>query len=509
MKTTMKTTKNIYPTLRVPALVALGSLAVLGSLASLSSCSGDWLDLKPTNATVAGGDLSLREAEASANGLYEIARDYEYYGARMVYFGDVRADDFQANGGTKRSVSAYAYKWDHENVPSSLWIHPYFVARSANNIIRAADGIAVLNDAEEVIRKDVKGQALTMRALAYFDLCRVYGYPYLKDNGASMGPSIVLEDVADPDGNLPHRSTVKEAYEKVIIPDLLEAIPLLKSKKAETEGRVGKMTAMTLLSRVYLYCGNWDEAFKWAKAVIDEHAAAGFALYSNAEIGTPAIWSAVSPSEVIFEMIFNSTEEQTYEMMAHLNYEGGYDDIVATASFMDAWNPADLRKNALKAGTKDTNKQPLQRWFINKYISTTTLAQGTIKLMRISEAYLNAAEASTFIADAAIKQQGLEYYNTIHQRAGLTPKAAITLDDVLEERRFEFFGEGHRYFDLLRHDKTIVRSGEGHLADISAEKNNVTIDWDNYMIALPIPRAEMNANPNIRDEQNPGWGTSF
>jgi hypothetical protein len=491
----MKTMKNIYTVLCAAALM------------SLSSCGNDWLDLKPSDATLAGGELSLREAEASVNGLYYLARNYEYYGARMVYFGDVRADDFQANGGTKRSAQAYAYGWSHENVPSSWWLMTYKVARNANNVIRVIDDIPTANAAEEARRKDVKGQALAMRALAYFDLCRVYGYPYLKDNGASLGAAIVLEDVEDPDTNLPRRNTVKEVYDKVIIPDLLAAIPLLKSAQKDTAGRVGKMTAMTLLSRVYLYCGNWAEAFRWAKAVIDEHGAAGFKLYTADEIKSPAIWSATSPSEVIFEMIFNSTDAQSNEMMAYLNYESGYDDIVTTASFMEAWDPADIRKAALKKGTKKPNIAPVQRWFCNKYISPTSNPRvGTIKLMRISEAYLNAAEASTFLTDAVSKEQGLEYYNAIHTRAGLEAKTAITLDDVLQERRFEFFGEGHRYFDLLRHGKTIVRSGEGHLSEVNAGRNNVSIDWNNYLIALPVPRGEINANPNIRQDQNPGWG---
>jgi hypothetical protein len=494
----MKTNKNIYISLCAAALMGL-----------FSACGNDWLDLEPTDATVAGGQLSLREAEASANGLYYIARDYNYYGARMVYFGDVRGDDFQANGGTKRAAQAYAYGWSHENAPSSWWLYAYKVARNANNIIRAIDDIATTSDTEATTRDDVKGQALTMRALAYFDLCRIYGYPYLKDGGASLAASIVLEDVEDPDRNLPGRNTVKEVYETVIIPDLLAAIPLLKSNKTATAGRVGKMTAMTLLSRVYLYCGNWAEAFKWAKAVIDEHEAAGFRLYTSDEIKTTAIWSATSPAEVIFEMIFNATDAQTNEMMGYLNYESGYDDIVTTASFMEAWDPADLRKVAgLKIGTKDLNKAPVQRYFINKFISTTSNPRvGTIKLMRISEAYLNAAEASTFLSDATAKAQGLEYYNAIHTRAGLEAKTSITLDDVLQERRFELFGEGHRYFDLLRHGKTISRTGAGHLLEVAEGPGNVrNIDWNNYMIALPIPQGEINANPNIREDQNPGWG---
>jgi hypothetical protein len=86
------------------------------------------------------------------------------------------------------------------------------------------DGIEI-TPAQQSERDFIKGEALMARALAHFDICRVYGYPYLKDNGASLGACIVQTPLtAD---SKPARGTVAQTYAQVIIPDLLAAIPLL------------------------------------------------------------------------------------------------------------------------------------------------------------------------------------------------------------------------------------------------------------------------------------------
>ena len=76
--------------------------------------------------------------------------------------------------------------------------------------------------------------------------------------------------------------------------------------------------------------------------------------------------------------------------------------------------------------------------------------------------------------------------------------AEYTLDRVLEERSKELIGEGHRFFDMLRNGKTIVRKGGYHLPGIVEE-----IDWDYYKCVLPIPTDQFTFSPDM--EQNPGY----
>ena len=64
--------------------------------------------------------------------------------------------------------------------------------------------------------------------------------------------------------------------------------------------------------------------------------------------------------------------------------------------------------------------------------------------------------------------------------------ADYTLDRVLDERSKELVGEGHRFFDLLRNGKTIVRKGGYHLPSVDEE-----VDWDFYKCVLPIPETSL------------------
>ena len=84
----------------------------------------------------------------------------------------------------------------------------------------------------------------------------------------------------------------------------------------------------------------------------------------------------------------------------------------------------------------------------------------------LSEVYLIAAEAGCKLGgDAAV--QGLGYLNEIVKRGNPDNEVTMadyTLDRVLDERSKELVGEGHRFFDLLRNGKTIVRKGGYHLA---------------------------------------------
>jgi len=75
---------------------------------------------------------------------------------------------------------------------------------------------------------------------------------------------------------------------------------------------------------------------------------------------------------------------------------------------------------------------------------------------------------------------------------------AALLEDVLAERRRELAFEGDRYMDLMRLKRDIVRSTNYP----SAARN---IPYSNFRRIMPIPQTELDANPNIRDQQNPSW----
>ncbi len=72
-----------------------------------------------------------------------------------------------------------------------------------------------------------------------------------------------------------------------------------------------------------------------------------------------------------------------------------------------------------------------------------------LKLIRLSEIYLIAAEAA-LPTDAT---KAATYLNAIRKRAPGLPAATaatVTVDMILDERSKELFGEGHKFFDMIR-----------------------------------------------------------
>lgn len=468
-----------------------------------SACGNDWLDTEPTTSVPSEGSLTtLNDYEYTVNGIYGTMQSYYYYGARMQYYGDVTGDDMQATDGTKRCADYYTFSHNAGNAPSTFWLTCYSIIREANRMQEGIDEVSVLDDEEEEWRDDLKGQALALRALALFDLTRLYGYPYLKDDGASLGASIVKE-VVEIDYQ-PKRSTVADCYAE-IINDLETACPLLQTGK--TKGKINRWGAMTLLSRAYLYKGDYRNAYDKAVEAIKGAEKKSYRLWTNEEYED--VWAQDFSSEVFFEVVNLLTDSPGKESMGYLCYSKGYADMALTSSFIDflKQDPKDVRSKLYKE---------YKKWaYITKYPGEQGdggPADANIKIFRLSELYLIAAEAAVKLNDNA---NAVKYLDEIVRRgnpANTVEGTTVTVERVLEERRKEFFGEGHRMFDVLRTGGTIKRydvnvkgfESTAHLAS-NLQSYVWEFDWNMYKVVLPIPKAELDANPNMRGQQNPGY----
>jgi len=444
------------------------------------SCDNTWMNLDPQYAVETDKAIrSTTDAEYAINGIYSTMQNYEYYGARMTYYGDVTGEDAQAYSNTKRCADFYLFQYNKDNAPTSLWKFPYKVIRLANNIL-AAD--------PNFVPADIKGQALALRALALFDVTRVYGYPYTKDNGASLGGVIMLKAPSYLDR--PKRSTVAQCYDQVIA-DLKEAVPLLTNSKKQ--GKMSQVAAKALLARVYLYKNDNVNALAMAEEAITDALANKYRLWTNAEYVTA--WVGGLDTEVLFKIINTVTDNASNESIGYLYYEKGYKDIIASDDF----------KTLLKQDAKDVRNLLVPSKYLLKFIGNGTdedTRMSDVPVLRLSEVYLIAAEAAVKSLD---NTKALKYLNAIVTRANpeKSVTGTVTLTQVLTERRKEFFGEGHRFFDAMRNGITIERKGKSHLTALTdaARKFN----WDYYKIVLPIPKYEMDANPNMRDQQNSGY----
>jgi hypothetical protein len=195
--------------------------------------------------------------------------------------------------------------------------------------------------------------------------------------------------------------------------------------------------------------------------------------------------------------------------MGYLVNANGYDDIVLS----DDWTVKlmgsrtnDIRYGCVQSDGGKGSKSGLR--YIWKYpvqTGETTLYYGNIKVLRLSETYLIAAEAA---AKSGHNDDAVKYLNAIAMRGDATNDftgKTVTLDDVLTERRIELVGEGHRFFDAIRNHKRITRSTDNtfkHLPGIQPEAWD--FDWDYYKVVLAVPVHEVNANSEI-GQQNPGY----
>ena len=183
-----------------------------------------------------------------------------------------------------------------------------------------------------------------------------------------------------------------------------------------------------------------------------------------------------------------------------------------TKNYLDLLNqdPQDVRLNILLAA-QTPEKQAIygdNTVFLNKYPTTgNEMRYNNIPLLRLSEVYLNAAEAAAKIGDT---DNTVKYLDPIVNRANPAihiTNADATLQRVLIERRKELVGEGHRFFDAMRNNETITRytssTDQGWHLPLRDEARS--FDRSFYKTLLPIPQGEINANPAMKDQQNPGY----
>lgn len=493
--------------------------------ASLSSCVNDWLDVAPSDGTDADAALtSSSDLAAARTGMYAALKGnsnlVDYYGQQFFVYGDVHAgDDYQYNniGGSNRASFYYDMNYQTASEFSSstsssnvAWKSPYIVIGRANRIIAAVEGGALSDAAEAKATIDqYAAEAKVLRALAHFDLVRIYGKPYTEDQGASLGVPLVtgvLESNAKP-----ARSTVAEVYTQVV-KDLTEAISS-NALATETEpGYVSVWGAKAILSRVYLNMGDYANALSVAEDIIKN---SGAALWTRDQYFKA--WDASTPneSEFLFRLnVAGSTDNNDLNGIGNLQQRDGYKEMVATKKFVDMLtsDPKDVRNDMFLPATapKEVATYGTNKVFLNKLRGQGgNLRNVTIvPIIRLSEVYLTAAECAFRNND---KTKAVEYLNDLVKNrttteASLATVDNITLERILIERRKELIGEGQRYFDALRNNETITRytseADKGWHKTLSKEAQSFNRDY--FKAIAAIPQAEINANPNIK--QNTGYG---
>ncbi len=469
-----------------------------------SSCSG-FLDTVPTDSVVAENAMAtLADAANVVNGLYDNVKYYTNYGRNFTYMGEMRADNLYPStiGGTMAVVYTLEYEPEN-NSYFALWTTMYNTIMVANTLIENIGALETSSSSEVEKRDDYLGQGYAMRAFEYFDLVRLYGYPYLYDNGASLGAVLITTPVSPSEAKQP-RSTVAQTYD-LILSDLSKALDLLS--KSKNTGHFNYWAAKLLQARVYLYMGNYSSAYASAVEVINE---SPYSLVSNANYID--YWSHEGEDETVLEFIVTNQGDIDpdggfYGMFHHL----WFDDLNAGASVIPTkkWRslfddtPNDVRAQWI--GDPYSAAKTGEYW-LKKFPGNAdrgyTFRRNNIHAMRITEAYLIAAEAGLESGNASAASN---YLNLIRKRADPTAtNVTATLDLIQTERQKEFIGEGHRFFDVMRRGGTVTRDmtiDEHDYAGGSGYKTSFS--WDYSRVVLPISNDERVLYPEL--QQNPGY----
>lgn len=425
-------------------------------------------------------------------GAYSPLASSNWYGADFIIRNELKTSNGKKWIGSTydsgRCNDLYNLNYDPNNT-SGLWEYAYYVISAVNNVMSNLEG----KETPDVTAQDLnnlKAECLFLRALSHFDLVRTYAQPYCFTADAShLGVPVVL--VTDPAGK-PARNTVAEVYTQIIA-DLVEAEQIIdpayvRNGVTDAKAVVTLEAVQALLSRVYLYCEQWQNSADYAAKVI---ASGKFTLWTADEVEDAACYAVDVPTggEVIFEVYGSKSNsfDAYRDGLSPMCGPDGYGDAGASTDLKNLYEESDVRGTLFqeKDGVLWTAK------YIGKGIATPDLTNTII--IRLSEMYLNIAEA---VLNGATGHDGVAALKAVADSRGATPQT-VTSEGVFTERHKELAWEGHLWFDLARTKRNMTRTD--FVGDASAKD----LEWGNYKWAMPIPLREFGVNINL--VQNEGY----
>lgn len=466
---------------------------------SLGSCK-KFLEREPINQT---GKNTLFEtvegASQAMTGSYN--RVLDYYKNEFGLYGDVASDNVIRGEKTNVMLPQFNYQSVPDEDPLAvghIWLDIFEALNSVNNILAALPELKSKFPEEAAKLQTIEGQALVIRALCHFDVCRVYAQPYNYTGDASHVGVPVLLKTPSPGAEVP-RKTVKEVYDQIIT-DLTAGASLLRERTQPAPIRIGYHAALALLSRVYLYKGDWTQSLNYANMVINSNA---YQLATTAAEYKASFLTSAVDDLPIKEKIFQLTNIGL--PLGPSNVYTVYSDAIgsryyASAKLRNLYEADDIR--AAPMYTVPASGENIGKYITKKY-ADGTVTEGNaplIQVVRLSEMYLNRAEAKWNLQQY---EEAKEDLRIIAQRAHPDRTITITYNSptdlyqqIANERNRELAFENHRFFDIIRRKENLIRG-----VDCNASVCNLS--YPNNKFVLPLPTREIQANKGLT--QNPGY----
>ena len=415
--------------------------AILMTVALFASC-GERLDQYPHDG-ISAERVNAEHAQLLITGMYNIAQYKPTFNGWALF--DLIGGDLIRTGATSVNTPKLMVEGaidPNKSIVTSPW-NGYFAGLYQINTV--LDYIERLPDSEQ--KNEMLGTGHFFRGLYYYNLVtRWRNLPIIK---------------APKGGELESQQREEKVWEFVE-----EEFKAAMTLAAEFTGKnhVSRQAAAGLLARTYLAMGRKQEAAELAESLINDDR---FALSHFQDIfrGQPNTEEIFSFANLVQE---SSVNLSSYYYTKESGVGGAY-NFCPTEEAMSMYAEGDLRKH-ISVAYQGNNP------VLNKYCSGDA-GRDPIYIVRLAEMYLISAECQG-------PEKGLSRLNELRSFRGLDTldpsDEESFLDAVLEERRLELFGEGFRWFDLVR-----------------CGKYESVVGVDEKYSVLPIPARELSLNGNL------------
>ena len=365
---------------------------------------------------------------------------------------------------------------------SGNWSSRFRPILNVNKLFERINDLKVNTPEEELALKQYEAEGYAIRAYMHFELFRLYGEFTNLDSKYGI-PYITKSGI-----NLPSRLTVAESYDRIEA-DLMEAYKLMPDTYTD-KFRFNKDAVRAMLSRLYLYKKDYDNAIKYSSELISTMQLNDIDSYAD-------FWKDNDDTELIFALQKIPGDAAIGDMFTHKNgdimYHPSYELINIVSSI-----PEDVRNASIYKKRADGE------YVVAKYLGTdTNPGLNNVKLFRLSEQYLIRSEA--YAQNGDLVASATDFNDLMENRIpGYTDivfnSKDVALESILIERRLELAFEGHRWFDLRRFGLGVSRIEE----DVVLVPQYKDLDANDPRFKyLPIPQDEVFANDNM--EQNQGF----
>ena len=478
---------------------------IIGSVllvAGSTSCSKDYMELRPESSTTADVLFTNEEtAQYAVNGLgklmqtqYWSSQGFNGEGTVMLYGVEMAGmtAGLPSNTGWSNTMCFNYYNSGTSNQMVFPWYYYYKLIGNANIIIQE---LSATKDACEASGTPfskgyqyVLAQALCYRAYSYLRMSQFYCRRWSDKNGAQRGLPLRL----DTSNDALAASTLADIY-KQIYDDLDDAIAYF-TESGMSSSQIWKAsleTAHAIYSRAALNREDWETCVKHSQLARKGHDLMGDTEY-HAGFYQPNkewIWEAFQDAT---QNIYYYSYHAYCASNANTSYCRSYSWIIDRLLY-ESIPEEDTRRDLFMAPTEDelktagsanTNYQEVTSsknkayynriWkdYADKLVKSGSSVSklfyysqakvrieqgaaygvGEICLFRSAEMYYNEAEAQFKLSNEAAARTALETavkpYNAKYSAADL--KGQALWDEIVKYRRYDLFLEGHSFLDEKR-----------------------------------------------------------